>query len=596
MKSRKSVLCLAFGLLLAVGCQSDSPTEPRPAAPQQPVEPAPVTAFTVTVTASPPSIVQGSNSTSTITVRVRRTDTGAPPPDLTEVTLTTSLGEFGSAGSGDQQVTLQLVGGQASAVLFPGNAIGTATVRAEIDRSAGVAQVQIGQAETFFISSVDPQIGNPQGGQEVVINGAGFDGPVRVTFGAANAVVRSVTPNRIRVVVPSAAAAGVSVGVGQSVPIDVSVTINVNEAGTATDTLAAGFTYALGGSDNRQPVVLGISPTSGTNDGGTRVTINGENFASRVQVFFQIGSPPVAIEATVESVTPTRIVAITPAANGFGQELRNQTVDVRVKNVDSGFETTSPRIFRYGSQVLVTSFGPGAVPYNVPTRVTIFGQGFDEPVAASLAGVAASVLDTSGTEIIVLSPTVRPTGCQDVTGPVAVVNIETGDGADSGTSLFRFIVPEPVIANLSPNSGPQAGGTTVTITGFNFESPARVLFGDQAASIVSVAPGQIVVQAPRFTGTFPTEACDDNGDGTQGQRNQAVSVDVRVVNQGSTCDDTFQRGYTYNPADVSCRNDNAPAPAPEPQCSDGVDNDADTLIDFPADPGCTAADDNTEAS
>lgn len=594
MKASRSLLCLVFGLLLVAGCQSDSPTEPRPASPAQPVEPIPVTAFTVTVTANPPQIAQGGNSNSTITVQVRRTDNGNPPPDLTQVVVTTSLGEFGSPNSGLREVTLQLVNGRASAVLFPGTAIGTATVRAEIERSAGVAEVLIGQAETFFISSVDPQLGNPQGGQEVFINGGGFDSPVRVTFGTATAVVRSVTPNRIRVVVPSAAAAGVSVGVGQSVPVSVGVTINVNENNQLTDTLAAGFTYALGGSDNRQPVLIGISPTSGSNDGGDTVTINGENFASRVQVFFQIGSPAVAIEATVQSVTPTRIVARTPAAQGFGQELRNQTVDVRVKNVDSGFETTGSRVFRYGSQILVTSFSPGQVPYNSPTRITIFGQGFDEPAAASLAGVAASVTDVSGTEIIVLSPTVRPTGCADVTGPVSVTNIETGDSASGGT--FRFIVPEPVISNLSPNSGPEAGNTVVTISGFNFEPQTRVLFGDQAASIQSGNANQIVVRAPRFTGTFPTQPCDDNGDGTQGQRFQATSVDVRVISLGSTCEDIFQRGYTYTPADTSCRNDNAPAGEDDPQCSDGDDNDLDGQTDFPADLQCTSAADDNEAA
>jgi IPT/TIG domain len=592
MKASRSVLCLAFGLLFVAGCQSDSPSEPRPVSPVQPVVPQPVTSFSVTVTANPPQIAQGSNGTSTITVQVRRTDSGTPPADLTPVTLSTTLGEFGNAGSGVREVTLQLVNGRASAVLFPGNAVGTATVRAEIERSAGVAEVLIGQAETFFISSVDPQLGNPQGGQEVFINGGGFDGPVRVTFGTATAVVRSVTPNRLRVVVPNATAAGVDVGVGESVPVDVGVTINVNEANQLSDTLAAGFTYALGGSDNRQPVVIGISPSSGSNDGGDTVTINGENFASRVQVYFQFGSPPVAIEATVQSVNPTRIVALTPAARGFGQELRNQTVDVRVVNLDSGFETTRPRLFRYGSQVIVTSFSPGAVLYNEPTRVTIFGQGFDEPVAAGLAGVAAAVLDTSGTEIIVLSPTVRPAGCADVLGPVSVVNIETGDGASGGT--FRFIVPKPAISNLSPNSGPEAGNTAVTITGFNFEPQTRVVFGDQAGSIQSVASGQIVVRAPRFTGTFPSQACDDNGDGTQGQRFQPTSVDVRVINLGSTCEDIFQHGYTYTPADTSCRNDNAPAPVP--QCGNGTDDDGDTLIDFPADPQCTSAADTTEGS
>jgi hypothetical protein len=600
MKASRSVLCLAFGLLLAAaGCTSDSPTEPRQATPQNPIPPTPVTAFTVTVTASPAQIVSGSGGSSTINVQVRRTDSGAVPPNLTQITLTTSLGEFGSPGSGTQQVTLQLVDGRASAVLFPGANIGTATVRAEIERSAGVAQVQIGQAETFFIASVDPQLGNPQGGEEVFINGGGFEGPVRVTFGSATAVVRSVSPNRIRVVVPSAAAAGVTVGVGQSVPVSIGVTINVNETNQLTDTLAQGFTYALGGTDNRQPVILSVTPSSGSNDGGTRVTIVGENFANRVQVFFQAGSPPVAIEGTVESVTASRIIAVTPAARGFGQELRNETVDLRVRNVDSGFETTSARQFRYGSQVLITSFSPGQVPYNQQTRVTIFGQGFDEPAAASLAQVAAGVLSVSGTEIVVLSPLVQPTGCSDVFGPVSVVNIETGDGATSGGTTFRFDVPDPVITNITPSTGPEAGNTTVTITGFNFEQPTRVLFGDQAGSIVSVSPTQIVVRTPRFTGTFPTQTCDDDGDGTAGMRSLPISVDVRVLNLTSTCDDIFQRAFTYTPTNATCRNDNAPPPPPPPPvpaCSDGIDNDGDTLIDFPFDPGCVELSDPSEAN
>jgi hypothetical protein len=35
-------------------------------------------------------------------------------------------------------------------------------------------------------------------------------------------------------------------------------------------------------------------------------------------------------------------------------------------------------------------------------------------------------------------------------------------------------------------------------------------------------------------------------------------------------------------------------PPPLPQCSDGVDNDGDTLIDYPSDPGCTSTSDNDE--
>lgn len=36
------------------------------------------------------------------------------------------------------------------------------------------------------------------------------------------------------------------------------------------------------------------------------------------------------------------------------------------------------------------------------------------------------------------------------------------------------------------------------------------------------------------------------------------------------------------------------APTPTPQCSDGIDNDEDLLVDFPLDPGCTALDDDSE--
>jgi hypothetical protein len=39
----------------------------------------------------------------------------------------------------------------------------------------------------------------------------------------------------------------------------------------------------------------------------------------------------------------------------------------------------------------------------------------------------------------------------------------------------------------------------------------------------------------------------------------------------------------------------APNPPPPAQCEDGIDNDANGRIDFPADPGCSASTDNSEA-
>lgn len=603
-------LILALALSLAVGCQSDSPTEPASGGPPAtPKPPAPVTLYSVTVTANPPSIVAGSGTPSTVTVDVRRTDNGQPPADLTEVTLTTSLGEFGSAGSGTRTLDLQLVNGRAQAALFPGGDVGTATIRADVDRSSGVANVSIGQAGTFFVSSVTPSVGTPQGGQQVTILGGGFDAPVRVTFNGAAAQVLSVTPTQIRVVAPSATAAGVDVGVGQSVPVSVGVTINYNETGTASDTLPGGFVYALGGG-TQQPSVFSISPTHGTNDGGTRVTIVGDGFQDPVQVMFGQGSTASfdGVEAQVVEVTNNRIVAISPKASGFGQNNVNQLVDILIKNRNTGFATVASDFFKYGNQVIITAMGPGSGPYTGGTRVTLFGQGFDEPATVCLGTnpcVAQQVTQVSGTEITFLTTGVPVTTCPSngvisVTG-VSVTNIDTGDSGSAQIG-FSYIVPLPLIFGVSPTGG--SVNSQATISGQNFASNVQVLFGDPAggssASIVSRSSSSIVVRVPTPSSDFEfaTEPCDGNGDGIAGgERNIPTPISVTVRNlDGTGCLVTLSNAFTINPTNTTCTGDTStPPPPPTVQCNDTFDNDGDGLIDG-ADPQCTGPTDNSEAS
>jgi hypothetical protein len=607
MKPLRNVAHLLFALALAaaVGCTSDSPTEPS-VPPSNPKPPVPVTTYAVTVTASPTQLTAGSTTPSTITVQVRATDTGQPPPDLTNVTLTTTLGEFGSAGSGQKTVTLQLVNGRAQTALFPGTDIGTATIRADVAGSSGAANVGIGQAATFFISSINPAVGNPQGGQEVVITGGGFSGPVRVTFNGAAASVKSVTATQIRAVVPSATAAGVTVGVGEAKPVTVGVTIHYNEAGQLSDNLPNGFTYALGGTV--QPQIFSVTPASGTNDGGTQVTIIGDGFQSPVQVFFGLGGSAGSfdgVEATVNSVTPTRIVVTTPSARGFGQNLVNQLVNVLVKNLNTGFSTVSQQAFKYGNKVLITSMGPGSGPYTGGTRVTIFGQGFDDPVAVSIGGVGQQVISTTGSEIVILTSGVPVSACPanglvTVTG-VSVTNIETGDTGTANLG-FNYVVPLPLVFGVNPSSG--SIGATITISGQSFGSNVQVIFGDptngSSAPIVSHTGTTIQAKVPTpATGfVYNTEPCDGNGDGIpNGTRNAATPISVTVRNlDGTGCVVTLTNGFVLNPPNVTCTGDNSVPPTP--QCSDGIDNDGDGLIDFgPAatnDPGCTSASDNSE--
>lgn len=563
---RNATALLAASLLAAaLGCTS-SPTEPS-SPPVTPKPPVPQTTFTVSVTANPQNITADSTTPSTITVEVRQNDTGQPPADGSQVTITTTLGSFNATNSGVTSLTLPLVNGRAQAALFSGADVGTAAVTASFGGATGAVNVHINSAATFFVSSVSPSLGDAAGGQTVTILGGGFAQPVRVTFGGAAATVRSVSPNQIVVVTPSAAAAGVTVPVGQTASVRVTVTNHVNQANQQTDGIDNGFTYSVGGGGGGQPAVFAVNPASGTNDGGTRVTITGTGFQTPVQVLFGIGSNASnfnGVEATVVSVTPTQIVAITPAARGFGQNLTNQVVDILVKNVNSGFSGVGSQQFKYGTKVQITAMGPGAGPASGGTRVTIDGSGFEGPVAVSFSftnpnvSVAQQVLSVSGSQIVILtSPAPLPTTCPRnglvSATSVSVTNINTGDGATASLG-FNFEIPVPVITGISPNSG--GTGATVTIQGHDFTPQNMgVTFGSgTSGSSAQVTGGtsssiSVIVPNPPQGFTFNTVPC-----GNGGTQNVPTPITITVTDLSTGCLSTFTNGFLLSPSNTTCQN------------------------------------------
>ncbi len=605
---RAALLLVAFPLLLA-GCKASSPSEPS----QQPGTPpgtGPSSAtYGITVSLSPSQIPAGSTDPVTVSVRVVRLDTGAPPPSGTTIVLSASNGAFGSQ-TGSTSAVVETASGRASVAYFPPTLQGSGSViiQARLEDSIGQATLAIAEPSTFFINALDPNTGNPSGGEQVSILGGGFETPVRVTFGGTPAQVQSVSANRIRVVTPPSATA---VPVGSTSTVDVAVTINLNETTQASDLLPRGFTYTRGGT-TQQPEVFSVSPASGPNEGGTRVTINGDGFADPVQVFFGTGSSATSftgVEATVESVTSTRLVVLTPPAQAFGQDNQNKTVNLLVKNVNSGFSTVATSAFQYGTKVIITAAGPGAGPYTGGTLVTIHGQGFEAPVAVSLGGLGQQVISVTGTEIVIrtsgIQVTMCPTTGQMDGGTFSETNINTGDSFDSNIG-FTYVVPLPLITSVSPTSGPQSGGTTVTVGGQGFEPPLRVRFvkgGDSfAASLQSSSATQIKVTSPGVPNSvLDTEPCDDNHDGTTGERYIRTTFDVQVENLGTACNNSFEGVFAYVPSDQSCRNDTGTTPV-LPECSDGIDNDGDGLTDYnggvspPGDPQCTSDGDTSESS
>ena len=551
---------LALGLAFTLGCSADSPNSPTAPPPSVPVPPS--VGVNVTVTSSTSALEVDSNTFATLLIRATRADNGQPVPDLTRGTITTTLGNFGSAG-GPQAADLELVNGQATVVLFPGATVGIASIRAAVASGVGFTTVAINEAgapATFFLASVSPSTGSPQGGDIVTINGGGFSDPIRVTFAGIPAVIQSASGTQIRVTTPRCLAS-TCFDTGAVTPVDVSVTVNLNEEGQASDTLSSGFSYVNGGGGGTlQPTIFSVTPSSGPNEGGTQVTINGDGFEAPVAVEFGEGSLSVPyVAAQVLSVTRTRIVVLSPAATGFGQANLNRLVSIRVLNQSSGRSAIAGASFRYGVAIRITALGPTEGPPEGGTIVTIYGQGFDEPVAVALAGRGQQVLSVSGTEIVVRTVAIEIQSCANATGGTSVTNIESGDTATSSVQ-FTYILPRPSISNISPFVGPQTGNTVVIVSGSNFGIPMAVDFlvgGSSFAGVVQASTEtSITVRTPAIPDTvLKDEDCEVNGIPPTGKRYVPTLADVKVTDPATSCSTTLPGVFTFNPTDTTCRGD-----------------------------------------
>ncbi|MGA2621849.1 MAG: IPT/TIG domain-containing protein, partial [Thermoguttaceae bacterium] len=130
----------------------------------------------------------------------------------------------------------------------------------------------------------------------------------------------------------------------------------------------------------------------------------------------------------------------------------------------------------------------------------------------------------TGTTIVVKSPPMAvnsPTGTQTVN-----VKVVTAGGTSTVIAADEFTYfAVPAVNSVSPNSGPLAGGTPITISGSNFAGPTAVYFGTTAATNVTV------VSSTEVTATIP--------------KGKAGTVNVTVTTLGGTSATSSADKYTY---------------------------------------------------
>ena len=86
------------------------------------------------------------------------------------------------------------------------------------------------------------------------------------------------------------------------------------------------------------------------------------------------------------------------------------------------------------------------------------------------------------------------------------------DVAAQQISPPQSLSTDPVVTQVAPSSGPQAGGTSVTITGERFGEASAVSFGGTAAAAFTVSsPTSITATAPAGTGTVDVTVTTPQG-------------------------------------------------------------------------------------
>jgi len=239
------------------------------------------------------------------------------------------------------------------------------------------------------------------------------------------------------------------------------------------------------------PTVASITPDQGPVTGGTVVTIRGTGF---VWPTVTIGG--VAATSVAWPLGDSTTLTATVSAHAAG------VVDVVVKNKDNQTGTLSGG-YTYGTPPTITGVSPASGSMTGGTPLTITGTHLfpylPSQTTVRIGGVLAPTQAYgSDTEIHVVTGSIGATGTYDV----VVIN---PDGLQATlVNGFTCLPPGPSITNVTPNQGPTAGGTSITITGTNFRTGAIVRVGGVSAAVSSLDATQIVAT----TGAHATGTVD----------------------------------------------------------------------------------------
>jgi len=282
------------------------------------------------------------------------------------------------------------------------------------------------------------------------------------------------------------------------------------------------FTY------NPLPTIATISPPSGKLDGGTPISITGDNFIEAIPgVEAKITVTVGGIATEAKFISKKELSVTTPASSNSG------TVDVIVTNPDGQQAKTT---FTYNPFPKITGISPPSGNPNLITPVTITGENFIERIPGmapdriqiSIGSVQLADEDIqflSSNQLRVFAPKSQP-------GSERIV-ITNPDEQSSKEDVVYTYNPPPKVTGISPGIGP--AGTIITLQGENFipnisnESLRITIGGISVDEIKSVKSNEIQLIAPKSQQFGPAPVIVINPYGQQSEATVTFTYIPRPV-------------------------------------------------------------------
>ena len=277
------------------------------------------------------------------------------------------------------------------------------------------------------------------------------------------------------------------------------------------------FTSAnFSGAESGGPITITVSRTGGT-DGAVTVQFSTSNGTATAGSDYNFANGTLSWnngEGGNKSFTVTPL----PDALNEGSETVNLTLSNPTGGATLGAQSTAVLTITDSTIIpTITNISPAAGPLAGLAGVIITGTNFTGATSVTFGGTAATFVVNNSTQITVTAPPKATAGTVEV-----IVTTPAGSNTTTGTANDFTYTTGPTVTSISPNTGPAAGATVVTITGTNFTASGLVVkFGTvtatanfiNATTIVAVAPSQsagvvdVTVQTPG--GTSPNTAADD---------------------------------------------------------------------------------------